>query len=98
MKDVEISLCRCSVWIMTMPIRTLRNLDLYLAMDQIEIKAINVDYDVRVEYWILKNQVHVYKVYAIVKWMFDPNFVNNLWQTLGNNPCLAVGQTNKPQL
>jgi hypothetical protein len=35
---------------MTMPIRTLRNLDLYLAMDQIEIKAINVDYDVRVEY------------------------------------------------
>ncbi len=33
-----------------MPIRTLRDLDLYLTMDQIEMKVINANYSVRMGY------------------------------------------------
>jgi hypothetical protein len=33
-----------------MPIRTLKNLDLYLAMDQTNMKAIDANYSVRVGY------------------------------------------------
>jgi len=80
---------------MTMPIITLRDLDLYLTMDQIEMKVIDANYSVRMGYWALRNHVHVYKVYAIVKWMFDLNFMNNLQQTLGNNLWLVVGQINE---
>ncbi len=61
-----------------MPIRTPRNLDLYLTMDQRQMKAIYVDYNVRVGYWALKNNMLEYKVYVTVIWMFDSNFVNNL--------------------
>jgi hypothetical protein len=33
----------------------------------------------------LKNNMLEYKVYVTVIWMFDSNFVNNLWQAPGNN-------------
>lgn len=81
-----------------MPIKTLRDLDLYLTMDQTKMKAIDANYSVRVGYWALRNHVHVYKVYAIVRQMFNPHSMNNLRQTLGNNLWLVVGQTNEPQL
>jgi len=64
---------------------TPRDLDLYLMMDQRQMKAIDVDYNVRVGYWALRNNMHEYKVYVTIIWMFDSNFVNNLWQAPGDN-------------
>ncbi len=37
-------------------------------------------------YLALKNNVQEYKVYAIVIWMFNLDFVNNLQQALRDNP------------
>jgi hypothetical protein len=37
---------------------------MYLIMDQRQMKAIDVDYSVRVGYWALKNNMHEYKVYV----------------------------------
>jgi hypothetical protein len=47
------------------------------------MKAMFDDYIVRVGYWASRNNVPEYKVYAIV--MFNPTFVNNLQQALGDN-------------
>jgi hypothetical protein len=49
------------------------------------MKGIGVDYNVRVGYCTLRNNVQEYKVYVIVIQMFDSNFVNNLQQALGDN-------------
>jgi hypothetical protein len=43
------------------------------------IKAINADYNVRMGYWASKNNMQKYKVYAIMIWMFDPNFASFSW-------------------
>jgi len=58
--------------------KTFRKLDLYSTMDHRQMKAIDVDYSVRVGYWALRNNVQEYKVYVIVIWMFNLDFVNNL--------------------
>jgi len=42
------------------------------------MKMIDVDYNVRMGYYELKNNVQEYKVYVIVIQMFNSNFVNNL--------------------
>jgi hypothetical protein len=61
-----------------MLIKIPRDLDLYITMDQRQMKAIDVDYNVRVGYWALRNNMHEYKVHVTIIWMFDSNFVNNL--------------------
>ncbi len=42
------------------------------------MKLIDVNYIIRVGYWASKYNMQDYKVYAIVIWMFDSNFMNNL--------------------
>jgi len=49
------------------------------------MKMINIDYSVRMGYWALRNNMKDYKIYAIMIWMFDLIFVNNLQPTLGDN-------------
>jgi hypothetical protein len=67
------------------PIKTPWDLDLYLVLDHRHMKAIDVDYSVRVGYWASKNNVQEHKVYVTMIQIFDSDFVNNLWQALGNN-------------
>jgi hypothetical protein len=55
-----------------------QNLDMYLEMDCRHMKAIDANYNVRVGYWALKNNMQEYKVYVTKIWMFDSDFVNNL--------------------
>jgi hypothetical protein len=50
------------------------------------MKVIDVDYNVKVGYWASKNNMKEYKIYAILIWMFDPIFVNNLQLAPGDNP------------
>jgi hypothetical protein len=52
------------------------------------MKVIDANYNVRMGYWALRNNMKEYKAYATVIWMFDPNFVN-LWQVPGDNSWLA---------
>jgi hypothetical protein len=40
-----------------MPIKTPRDLDLYLAMDQRQMKVTDAEYNVRMGYWASKNNV-----------------------------------------
>jgi hypothetical protein len=49
------------------------------------MKAMDANYNVRMGYWALRNNVQEYKVYVIVIWMFDANFVNNLRQVPRDN-------------
>ncbi len=65
---------------------TPQNLDLYLAMDHRQMKAIDANYNVKMEYWASGNKVQNYKVYVIMMQMFDSDFVNNLQLVLGDNP------------
>ncbi len=58
--------------------KTPRNLDLYLVVDQRQMKVIDVDYSVKVDYWASRNNAHEYKVYATMIQMFNMDFVNNL--------------------
>jgi len=53
------------------------------------MKMIDANYNVKVGYWALINNVQKNKVYVIVIRMFDSDFVNNLQQILGKNPWLA---------
>ncbi len=69
--------------------KTLQNLDLYSTMDHKQMKVIDVDFNARVGYWALKNNMQEYKFYVIMIWMFDSNFVNNLRQVPRNNLWLA---------
>ncbi len=66
--------------------RTARELDLYPIMDHKDMKVINANYNVKVGYWASRNNMQEYKMYVTVIWMFDLDFVNNLWQALGDNP------------
>jgi hypothetical protein len=50
------------------------------------MKSIDAKYNVKMGYLALKNNVQEYKVYAIVIWMFNLDFVNNLQQALRDNP------------
>ncbi len=45
----------------------------------------DAEYNVRMGYWASRNNLKEYKVYAIVIWMFDLDFTNNLKQVLGDN-------------
>jgi hypothetical protein len=53
------------------------------------MKAIDVDYSVKVRYWASRNNMQEYKVYVIMIHIFDSNFVNNLRQTPRKNLWLA---------
>lgn len=61
--------------IVRMLVRTPRGLDLYLVVDQRQVKVIDAKYSVRVGYWASRNNVHEYKVYVTMIQMFDLNFV-----------------------
>ncbi len=50
------------------------------------MKSIDAKYNVKMGYLASKNNVQEYKVYAIVIWMFNLDFVNNLQQALRDNP------------
>jgi hypothetical protein len=65
--------------------RTLQNLDLYLEMNHRQMKTMHAYYSVRMGYWALKNNLQEYKVYVIMIWIFDSNFMNNLRQAPRNN-------------
>jgi hypothetical protein len=54
------------------------------------MKTIDAKYNVRMGYWAIRNNVKEYKIYAIVIWMFDLDFVNNLRQV----PKEICGQPN----
>jgi hypothetical protein len=43
--------------------RTPRDLNLYPTMDHIQMKVIDVDYNVKMGYWASKNNVQEYKVF-----------------------------------
>lgn len=53
------------------------------------MKVIDVDYNVRMGYWALINNVQEYEVYARVIRIFDLIFVNNLQQVPIDNPWLV---------
>ncbi len=63
---------------MTMPIRTPKDVDLYLVEDQRQMKMIDAKYCVKMGYWASKNHVQEYKVYGTMRQMFDLDFMNNL--------------------
>jgi hypothetical protein len=49
------------------------------------MKTIHANYNVRVGYRALENNVQEYKVYVIMIWIFDSNFMNNLRQAPKDN-------------
>jgi hypothetical protein len=65
---------------------TPHDLDLYLVVEKKEMKSIDVEYQVQVGYWATNNHLQDYKIYVILKCMFDEDFLNNLLQTLKDNP------------
>jgi hypothetical protein len=71
--------------IVRMHVITPRYLYLYLVVDYKHMKVIDVDYNVGVGYWALRNNMQEYKVYVIVIQMFNSDFVNNLQQAPENN-------------
>ncbi len=85
--------CKGKNAIVRMLARTPRDLDLYPTMDHIQMKVVTADYNVRVGYWASRNNVEEYKVYVTMIWMFDLDFVNDLWQAPRDNPCQLNWQT-----
>jgi hypothetical protein len=77
--------CKCRFGIVRMLVGTPMDLDLYLEMDQRQMKAIDVEYNVRVGYWTSRNNMQEYKAYATMIWMFHFNFMNNLKQVPRDN-------------
>ncbi len=57
MVEITILYCKCRFGTMRMFVETPLDLDLYLAMDQRQMKAIDVKYNVRVGYWTSRNNV-----------------------------------------
>jgi hypothetical protein len=49
--------CKCSFGVVKMPTKIAQNLDLYPIVDQRHIKTIDADYNVKVGYWALKNNM-----------------------------------------
>jgi len=66
-----------------------QDLDLHPVVDHKQIKVINADYNVRMGYWASKNNMQKCKVYAIMIWMFDLNFVNILQQAFKDHSWLV---------
>lgn len=60
--DAKKILCNCSFWNVIMLIIIPRDLDLYPIANEKQMKLVDAHYNVRVEYWALKNNVHEYKV------------------------------------
>jgi hypothetical protein len=58
--------------------KTPKNLNLYPKVGKKEMKFIDAKYQVEVEYWVGKNGLQDYKIYAIMIYMFDEIFLNNL--------------------
>ncbi len=82
--------CKARFGIVRMLTKTLQDLDLYSTMDHTQMKAIDVNYSVRVGYWALRNNVQEYKVYVIVIWMFNLD----LWTTCDKFLEIIYGQLN----
>jgi len=61
-----------------MPTRTPWDLDLYLIVDHRHMKVIDADYNVRMGYWALRNNMKEYKDYVTMIQIFDSVFVNIL--------------------
>jgi hypothetical protein len=61
---------------MRMDIRTSKDLHLDPVVDHRQMKVINAEYNVKVGYWALRNNIQEYKVYAIMIRMFNLDFVN----------------------
>ncbi len=61
-----------------MACRTFQDLDLYLVIGKKEIKSIDVEYQIQVGYWVARNHLQDYKIYAIMICMFDEDFLNKL--------------------
>ncbi len=68
---------------------------MYLEVDQKHMKILDEEYNVKVGYWALKNNVKEYKVYATLIWMFDLDFVNFVISSWGQ---FVTNRINKPQL
>jgi hypothetical protein len=79
--------CKGRFGIVKMLAKTPWDLDLYPTVDHIQMKVINVDYNVKMGYWASKNNLKKYKVYVTMIRMFNLKFVNNLRQALGDNLC-----------
>jgi hypothetical protein len=74
--------CKYKFKTMKMFVITLQDLDLYPVVHHKQMKAINANYNVKMGYWASKNNMQKYKVYAIMTWMFNLNFVSILQQAL----------------
>lgn len=54
-----------------MPCWTPRDLDMYPEVEKKEMKFIDAEYQVQLGYWVGKNNLQDYKIYAIVICMFE---------------------------
>ncbi len=70
-----------------MACRTLHDLNLYFVVEKKKEKSIDVE--IQVGYWVVKNHLQDYKIYATMICMFDKDFLNSLLQPPKNNPCPA---------
>ncbi len=88
MRNAKKFLCKCSVWTTTMFTKTSRDWDLFLAMDQIELKVINVDYSVKMGYWeiMCKNRK------SMPQW--DKCSIRISWTTCNKLSVTIYGQPN----
>jgi len=59
---------------------------LYPKVGKKEMKFIDVEYQVQVRYWVGKNGLQDYKIYAIMICMFNKDFLTNIQHPLGDNP------------
>jgi len=57
---------------------TPQDLNLYPIVKKKEMKSINAKYHIQIGYWVVRNHLHDYKIYAMVICMFDEDFLNNL--------------------
>ncbi len=69
-----------------MACRTPQDLDLYPVVEKKEMKSINAKYQVQVGYWVARNNLQDYKIYATMICMFDEDYLNSLPQPPGDNP------------
>ncbi len=53
------------------------------------MKFIDAKYQIQVGYWVARNHLKDYKIYAIMICMFDEDFFNNSLQPLKDNLWLA---------
>jgi hypothetical protein len=72
-----------------MACETPHDLDLYPIVGKKEMKFIDVEYQIQVGYWVVRNHLRDYKIYVMVICMFDEDFSNSLLHPLGDNPWLS---------